>query len=385
MASDRDPITGVRRRWWQLRVWHGMTITAWVRLLARNRFKITPRRFYLVAIISATSLLNSLLAAVQTLLFSRRIRRAELREDPIIILGHWRSGTTLLHELLSLDSRHYAPSTYACLAPDHFLVSQWALSWWLRFLLPKRRSQDNVEIGFDKPQEDEWAICSMGLPSPYRAAAFPRHAPHAGEHFDLLDTTPSETRKWMQKWKRFLQAVSLREPGKRLVLKSPLHTARIAVLLEMFPKAHFVYVERNRHDVLRSTLRLWSRLAEDEGLQTVESDRLKSMVLDNYRRLHRSFAASADLIRSEQLTIVRYEQLIEDPLTVVCDIYAQHHLGELDQSSPRLAAHAEQAATFQTSRYPRSEETDAWITDAWNKEEPSIMGVHLDAAGRRAA
>ena len=44
------------------------------------------------------------------------------------MIGHWRSGTTLLHELLVLDPRHTFPDTYACFAPNHFLVS----GWWMK-------------------------------------------------------------------------------------------------------------------------------------------------------------------------------------------------------------------------------------------------------------
>ena len=41
------------------------------------------------------------------------------------IIGHWRSGTTMLHELLILDPRHTFPNTYQCFEPLHFLWTEW--------------------------------------------------------------------------------------------------------------------------------------------------------------------------------------------------------------------------------------------------------------------
>jgi hypothetical protein len=43
---------------------------------------------------------------------------------PVFVLGFWRSGTTLLDELLCCDPRFGFPSTYACLNPAHFLLSE---------------------------------------------------------------------------------------------------------------------------------------------------------------------------------------------------------------------------------------------------------------------
>ena len=123
-------------------------------------------------ILTFCSVMNSLLRAIQWLFLGRKIDQARIEHDPIFILGHWRSGTTLLHELLALDPRHTFPDTYAAYCPNHFLVSAWLFRPLLGFLLPARRPMDNMEAGWDRPQEDEFALCNMGVRSPYLTITF---------------------------------------------------------------------------------------------------------------------------------------------------------------------------------------------------------------------
>jgi hypothetical protein len=359
--------TGTKRRFFQLRVWHGMTAPVWLGMLRRNRFRISPSRCYLVVLISVASVLNWCLAAVQSLLLGRKIDRTELRDDPIFILGHWRSGTTLVHELLTLDERHAFPSTYACLAPSHFLVSQTLLSPFLRFLIPARRSQDNVQIGLDRPQEDEWALCSLGLPSPYLAAAFPNHLPHDAGYGSLQGIGDDQLKRWKRVWRRFLQSVACRAPEKRLVLKSPLHTARIRVLLELFPKARFVHVVRDPRAIYPSTLRLWRRLAEDEGLQVLKSDRIESFVLENFVRMYRCFEQSRQEIRPDRICQIRYEDLVADPIRELRTIYEQLNLGGFEAIQPKLETYAAEMSTFATNRFQTSAEESEKVHRIWGE------------------
>jgi len=55
----------------------------------------------------------------------------------------------------------------------------------------------------------------------------------------------------------FIRKVQLfRGTEKRLLLKSPVHTARIKLLLKLFPDAQFVYIHRNPYDVFRSAVNM---------------------------------------------------------------------------------------------------------------------------------
>src|SRR5690606_26880326 len=115
---------------------------------------------------------NAVMGLIQNWIWGRRLRSCSLHGPPIFIIGHWRSGTTLLHELLVLDERLSSPSTFQCFAPHHFLLTEWFFRGFCRWLLPGQRPMDNMAAGWDRPQEDEFALVNLGLPSPYRRIAF---------------------------------------------------------------------------------------------------------------------------------------------------------------------------------------------------------------------
>src|SRR5262245_16538849 len=147
---------GTPPREWMPRVWEGCDFFAWLRLLSRNRFAVHPRYWYIAAIVSGVSAGHTALRWLQGLRYGRRIARTVVVEHPVFIIGHWRTGTTLLHELLILDERHNFPTTYQCLEPNHFLLTEGLVRRYLGFLSPSRRVVDNMPAGWERPQEDEF-------------------------------------------------------------------------------------------------------------------------------------------------------------------------------------------------------------------------------------
>jgi hypothetical protein len=133
----------------------------------------------------SVSVFNSMHRIEQWLLVGWRVKK-ELAQPPLFVLGHWRTGTTLLHELLALDTRHTCPTTYECFAPSHFLITEGAAIKLFGFLLPSRRPMDNMPIGWTLPQggrvravQSRRAVALSDDRLPQRAAAGPGIS-HAG-------------------------------------------------------------------------------------------------------------------------------------------------------------------------------------------------------------
>ncbi|HZD32715.1 MAG TPA: hypothetical protein VE779_13770, partial [Candidatus Angelobacter sp.] len=97
-----------------------LTSSAWRQL--RRNWHLLPSPMLLWQTFGPGTVLSAM-TAMQRSVSHEQLSKADLR-DAVVVLGYWRSGTTLLHELLCLDNRFTFPTTHACMNPHHFLFSE---------------------------------------------------------------------------------------------------------------------------------------------------------------------------------------------------------------------------------------------------------------------
>ena len=349
------------------RFWHGMRPVTWWRLLREGRFRFTVGRLPMVIGISIAAPVNALLALLQSALFGRKLAAAELHGPPVFIVGHWRSGTTLLHELMVRDERYSSPSTFQCFAPEHFLVTEWFFRRFASWLLPGKRPMDNMEAGWDRPQEDEFALLTMGIPSPYRRIAFPNNPPVHLDYLDFEGVSKDGISTWLQALRRFLVAVST-ATGRPLIIKSPTHTGRIAYLANEFPDAKFIHIARDPRSLFPSTCRLWRGLDEVQALQKPQHEQLDSYVVQCLQRMYDAFHRQRETIDPSRIVDVRYEDLIRDPVDSLRQIYETLRLSDFDSAKARIEQWADgEHRQYKTNQHQISEQTEAMIHEAWKE------------------
>lgn len=365
-TSQDKPKTAKPRSlpWWTPRCWFGCAAGGWFRLLWRNRFDIDLPCVHIAVSDSLISFVNSGFGALQQLLLGWSVARTPIEEDPIFILGHWRTGTTLLHELLVTDPRFGFPTHYDCMAPNHFLITAWIGKPAFQLVLPKQRPMDNMALGWDRPQEEEFALCNLGVPSPYLTIAFPNHPPQYQEYLDLEGLDPKALAYWKKYLLRFIQQVAYRE-RKRMVLKSPTHTWRIKTLLEMFPQARFIHLVRDPYVTFTSTVHLWKSLYLSQGLQVPKFEGLEEHVFNTFSHMHRTLDATRGLVDPRRFHELRYEDLVADPLGQVQQIYENLQLGEFEAARPRLEEYLRGQKDYKTNRYEMDPVLKAEITRRW--------------------
>jgi len=339
---------------------------AWWRLLKRHRFAIDRSRWKLAAVATASSAVQTALRFVQQIIYGPQIAQTAVRHAPVFVLGHWRTGTTLLHELLACDPRHAVPTTYDCFNPHHFLLTRSWLPALFQKFVPSRRPMDAMAAGWERPQEDEFALVLLGQPSPYERIAFPNQ-PDAGDTaLDPGRLHPRTVRAWERAFCQFVRALTLANGGRRLILKSPPHTARIPILLNLYPDAKFVYLVRDPYAVYASTLNLWRILYATNGLQQPAWEGLSEYILETFVRLHEAFEGGRRLLPSGHLYELRYEDLVRSPVAQMEAVYRGLGLGDFEPARRLVEEYLARARGHESGTQVVTTEEHRAINDRWS-------------------
>lgn len=297
-------------------------LDVWLRLLARAR--VSPRYWPRLAF----ALLSSALATVLTLperlvLGVWRPWRKPRPAPALIVLGYYRTGTTHLHYLLSCDPRMRTPVWCETLAPQGY-----ALSWsFLRvFMIPfvsARRPQDDVAIGPDWPAEDDFALNNWALASslPGRFVTPSHHDWYARFH-DLAGLSEGERSRWEETQRAFVWKIASLGRGRRVLLKTPSHTARARALREMLgPDARFIHISRDPAAVIRSNVSMAQRLGVYNLEEPPAGDEVRRRIIAEYATTEAAYDRDRAAMPASVCTEVRYEDLVADPIGQLRSIY----------------------------------------------------------------
>lgn len=348
---------------WAAPLWIGCNFSAWIRLLIRNRFAIHWSRWHFAVLYTVLSPIHSYLGFWQNLWFGKRVSKTTIAEPPIFIVGHWRTGTTLLHELLVLDERHTGPTSYECLVPHHFLLTEWVAPY-IEFLVSHHRAMDNMALSFRHPQEDEFVWCMQGQPSPYLTIAFPNRPPQHPEYFDVDRLPPPAQRLWKQTFVRFVQQLYFLR-GKRVVFKNPPHSCRIGVIADLFPQAKFIHIVRDPFAVYPSTIHLWQSLYRKHGLQRPNFVGLEEYVLSTYTHLYAKLEEGRALVDPARFYELRYEDLIRDPEEQMRRLYEHLDLGGFERYLPHLRQYFADRRGYEANTFQLSARDRAVVAERW--------------------
>ncbi|GAB4821231.1 hypothetical protein N2152v2_008277 [Parachlorella kessleri] len=298
--------------------------------------------------------INSCVAALEAVLFSRLWARQPLNEEPVFILGHPRTGTTHLHNLLALDGRFAYATILQAGFPSSFLCCE-LFKGLLAPILDSTRPMDNMAISFDTPAEDELAtnVLTGGI-SPYMPITLMKSHKDFAKYYTFQDASPAELKAWMDSFLGFLRKVTYRHGGtKPLLIKSPVHTARVRLLLRLFPKAKFIYIHRHPLQVFQSAAHMADTYYWYCYLQRPSDQDITSFILDQYDCLYRTYLKDRELIPPGNLVEVSFAELDHDPLGTLRSIYHRFGWGNFEEVLPRLKGYCASLSDFKKNDHSR--------------------------------
>jgi hypothetical protein len=357
----------------------GVTFRDWWDALRVNRFDIDLPYWPRAAILTGGSFLNSLYRRREERSFGARLDRVVVK-PPLFILGHWRSGTTLLHNLLALDDRFAYPNLYQVFFPHTFLCTEEVRTDLVTPLIPSTRVFDNVAQGLQMPNEDEFATCAASLHSPYMMWSFPRSGEHYERYLTFRGVRPEEVERWRSAFTLFLKKLTLKH-DLPMVLKSPPHTCRIKLLLELFPDARFVHIRRDPYTVFQSTRHLNDVLTRSLQFQRPDPSDIDDAVIRRYKIMYDAYFEERGLIPNGRLHEVAFEDLERDPIGQVRRVYETLELPGFGAVLPRLEEHVGTLSGYKKNRYPDlAPALRRQIRGAWRRSFEE-WGYPLDGPG----
>lgn len=317
-------------------------------------------------------------------------------KSPVFIIGHWRSGTTFTHYLLSQDPGFFYQSKYENFFSDNFLTTEEffkpVLSKVMNFFSPVKEWRSNISktMNLDTPSESDTALIAEISEFTYHwAHLFPKSAKmYFDKYLFLEDLTEQELGQWQQKMRNLLNKVYFKNNNRRLLIKNPGDTARIKYLLDIYPNARFIFLHRNPYEVFYSNLKLWSHVLDTVALQTISEKEKKDLVLHVYKKLHTKYFEQRDLLKPNQLVEVSYEEITSSPLSVLKGVYDQLELEGFEDAYEYFKNYIDNRPKWEKSGYEMSA-TDIkqlnrewdFAFRLWGYPKRESLSNHMDEAG----
>ena len=343
----------------------GSTFTNWIRVLIENKFDINwrflPRAIYVTLMIVVTTPLR----LHEKKKFDRKIKDIKI-EQPIFIIGHWRSGTTFLHYLLGQDKNLAYTSTMATLDPSIFLEYEKLLRSIISKSLPHKRPMDNLEMKTDLPYEEEYAVANLCPYSFYHAWYFPKNMDRYFDKYVLFkDVNKEIIDAWRENYTYFLKKVSYKHGGKQIMLKSLVNTARIKHILELFPDAEFIHLYRNPYEVYMSTWKLYKSILPLFSFQQIDKDKLDQSILNVYKKLYKRYLKDRSLIPEGNLIEISYENFVKKPLETVEKIYSTFKINSFEKAKPSFKKYIRKHENYKRNHHRLDDKIREKVYKEW--------------------
>ncbi len=272
-------------------------------------------------------------------------------ERPIFVTGLPRTGTTLIHRLLTADPAHQGLELWLAeypqprppreTWPDNPIFAQIDA----QFTKAHAENPDYTGLHFMTADEVEecWQLLRQSLHSvSYETLA---HIPTYAKWLARQDWTKS-----YQRHRKNLQLIGLNDAEKRWVLKNPSHLFALDALFATYPDALVVQCHRPAETIMASMCSLAQHTAEGWS-NSFSGEVIGQDALETWSRGLRLFNAERAKRDPAQFYDLDYFEFTANPLKVVEEIY--RHFGIEFTQAGRAAVEASYEASKKGPRAPK--------------------------------
>ncbi len=309
----------------------------------------------------------NLLRPIEEMLYRAKIEKRAIEQDPIFVLGHWRSGTTYVHNVLTCDKRFAYTTTYQTVFPNVMLNMKWLFKSVMGKVMPKNRPQDNMELSPDLPQEDEFALSGMMPYSYYNFWFFPKDMAEYCQRFLLMEMSADERKIFDEQFRRMVKLSMYDTGGERYLSKNPPHTARVKEILEIFPNAKFIYLMRNPYTVFESTRGFFSKTIKSLQLHDISEQELTDGFVDVYAKMYDKYQSDKALVPAGNLIEIKFEDFEADAVGMTQRIYEELSLGGFESVRPAVESYVGVKRGHKKNRYDYAADVVETVNSRWGR------------------
>lgn len=350
----------------------------WFRLLKENKFHISRDRIPQFLYMLLTSILLAPFSLLESIIFGLPIRKHKMKKDPVFIIGHWRSGTTYLQNLLSRDKQFGWCDPVSTTTFCNSYLLGWLTAGIQSKVLDQARPMDNMDYKLDLPMEDVFALNLISTHSIIHLMAFPDNYERYLRESFIDELPPRSQEEWRRSTMYVLKKISLRKKGKQLILKSPDHSCHVGQLMEMFPDAKYVNIHRDPYVTVMSTINMFKKQMALIRLTDVPEnfdEMLEDVVVELFKHIYEGLFALEDrgAYKEKALVNVAYDELSGDPEGCLRKIYSELELPGFDEALPYFREHIDSVKQYKKNKF----ELDPQLRDKINDK----LGFYFERYG----
>ena len=289
-------------------------------------------------------------------------------KPPIFIVGHWRSGTTHICNLLSQSPQFGFVSPVATGIPNDLLLIGRLFKPWLEKSIPPDRLIDRVAVNANSPQEDEFGLANMIPISFLHGLYFPKRLSEnflKGVFFDHC--SEQDIKRWKNASNQFLRKVYLDQGQRPLLIRNPAYTARIPLLRAMWPGAKFIHIYRNPYRVYPSMRNYFKKLLPALAFQDYTQVDIDKVIFSTYSRMMETLISDLSELPEDEFIEIKYEELEEKPLTELNKVYHRLGLSGYHEAEPYFNKYLHGIRGYTKNLYSQDSAEIELIKDHWKR------------------
>ena len=349
----------------------GMRLSRFIKLIMKNGMSLYPKYLVRFLFLLQNGVWASIFHRKEKKLYYEKLKNHKLPDDPIIIIGHWRTGSTFLHQLLALDQNLVTSNVFQGSIPDSFLTSRKSYEPIMSRALKGTRPMDQVKLSMDEPLEDEYALFRLCSYSPLEGLIFPKSKKYFLNHFPGFLPKGEKLEEWKNAVKYFYKKLTI-DSKKTILVKNPFHSFRIKVLNEIFPNARYIHIIRHPHKVVPSTIRMWDIV----GKQNAMNGKWEKPGIEDTSTLLNGMLNQIDSdlksLPKDRYCEIKFEVLEKDPIGEIQSIYKHFNVEFSSEFEKQISVFLNSVKEYQKNKYTMPEGDKLGISNilkSWMKDK----------------